>query len=149
MSYIRIYVQNIPYATVFGLSENNWQWWHSGSDNRINGKTDIVYTGIIRIRYFKGIHLIYLFCLLVLYQSGLPAEEQCAHIFLTCILLFLVLQVAYVGGQEDGGSEGCVPGFQVNRYRVTYSGPFQKDQQLAQGGWKWKVHSYSRPHRIT
>uniref|UniRef100_A0A3Q1INQ4 Cadherin-13 n=1 Tax=Anabas testudineus TaxID=64144 RepID=A0A3Q1INQ4_ANATE len=44
--------------------------------------------------------------------------------------LFSVVQVACVGGQEDGGHEGCVPGFQVKHYRVEYSGPFQKDQPL-------------------
>ncbi|XP_027128789.1 cadherin-13 [Larimichthys crocea] len=50
-----------------------------------------------------------------------------------CILLaFLVPQVARVGGQEDGAHEGCIPGFQVKRYQVAYSGPFQKGQALIQ-----------------
>lgn len=57
--------------------------------------------------------------------------------------LFSVVQVACVGGQEDGGHEGCVPGFQVKHYRVEYSGPFQKDQPLTRGQWKWTVHTYS------
>ncbi|XP_026166610.1 cadherin-13 isoform X1 [Mastacembelus armatus] len=48
------------------------------------------------------------------------------------LLAFLVHQVACVGGQEDGGHEGCVPGFQVKHYRVAYSGPFQKGQPLIQ-----------------
>uniref|UniRef100_A0A4W6DCC0 Cadherin-13 n=1 Tax=Lates calcarifer TaxID=8187 RepID=A0A4W6DCC0_LATCA len=47
-------------------------------------------------------------------------------------LLFSVLQVAHVGGQEDGGHEGCVPGFQVKHYQVVYSGPFRKGQPLTQ-----------------
>lgn len=48
-----------------------------------------------------------------------------------CILLaFLFHQVAHVGGQEDGGNEGCVPGFQVKKYQVAYRGPFQKGQPL-------------------
>ncbi|KAF3689104.1 Cadherin-13 Precursor [Channa argus] len=42
------------------------------------------------------------------------------------------LTVVRVGGQEDGRHEGCVPGFQVKHYQVTYSRPFQKDQQLVQ-----------------
>ncbi|CAJ1057230.1 cadherin-13 [Xyrichtys novacula] len=50
---------------------------------------------------------------------------------LTCPL-FWVLQVAHVGGQEDGDHEGCVPGFQVKNYQVAYSGPFQKGQALLQ-----------------
>ncbi|XP_029290376.1 cadherin-13 [Cottoperca gobio] len=50
-----------------------------------------------------------------------------------CILLaFLVPQVARVGGQEDGGHEGCVPGFQVKHYQVAFSGAFQKGQALIQ-----------------
>uniref|UniRef100_A0A8C4NK72 Cadherin-13 n=1 Tax=Dicentrarchus labrax TaxID=13489 RepID=A0A8C4NK72_DICLA len=48
------------------------------------------------------------------------------------LLAFLVPQVAHVGGQEDGGHEGCVPGFQVKHYQVVYSGPFQKGQALLQ-----------------
>ncbi|XP_040894291.1 cadherin-13 isoform X2 [Toxotes jaculatrix] len=48
------------------------------------------------------------------------------------LLAFLVHQVAHVGGQEDGGHEGCVPGFQVKHYQVAYSGPFQKGQPLIQ-----------------
>nr|XP_043892683.1 cadherin-13 [Solea senegalensis] len=48
------------------------------------------------------------------------------------LLAFLVHQVAHVGGQEDGGHTGCVPGFQVKHYQVVYSGPFQKGQPLAQ-----------------
>ncbi|KAI4825064.1 hypothetical protein KUCAC02_020763, partial [Chaenocephalus aceratus] len=40
--------------------------------------------------------------------------------------------VARVGGQEDGGHEGCVPGFQVKHYQVAYSGAFQKGQALIQ-----------------
>lgn len=47
--------------------------------------------------------------------------------------LFPGLQVACVGGQEDGSHDGCVPGFQVKHYHVTYSGPFQKDQPLVRG----------------
>lgn len=47
--------------------------------------------------------------------------------------LFCALQVARVGGQEDGGHEGCVPGFQVKHYQVAYSGAFQKGQALLQG----------------
>uniref|UniRef100_A0A3Q0R1K9 Cadherin-13 n=1 Tax=Amphilophus citrinellus TaxID=61819 RepID=A0A3Q0R1K9_AMPCI len=52
-------------------------------------------------------------------------------IFLTASV-FSVLQVAHVGGQEDGGNEGCVPGFQVKKYQVAYRGPFQKGQPLLQ-----------------
>lgn len=48
------------------------------------------------------------------------------------LLAFLFHQVAHVGGQEDGGHEGCVPGFQVKNYQVAYSGPFQKGQPLMQ-----------------
>ncbi|XP_028263750.1 cadherin-13 [Parambassis ranga] len=48
------------------------------------------------------------------------------------LLAFLLHQVAYVGGQEDGGREGCVPGFQVKNYQVAYHGPFQKGQALIQ-----------------
>ncbi|XP_008296339.1 cadherin-13-like, partial [Stegastes partitus] len=48
------------------------------------------------------------------------------------LLAFLFHQVAHVGGQEDGGYEGCVPGFQVKHYQVAYSGPFQKGQPLTQ-----------------
>ncbi|KAM9351937.1 cadherin-13 [Symphorus nematophorus] len=48
------------------------------------------------------------------------------------LLAFLVPQVARVGGKEDGGHEGCVPGFQVKHYQVAYSGPFQKGQPLVQ-----------------
>ncbi|XP_038562505.1 cadherin-13 isoform X1 [Micropterus salmoides] len=48
------------------------------------------------------------------------------------LLAFLVPQVARVGGQEDGGLEGCVPGFQVKHYQVAYSGPYQKGQALIQ-----------------
>ncbi|XP_047452590.1 cadherin-13 [Mugil cephalus] len=48
------------------------------------------------------------------------------------LLAFLFHQVALVGGQEDGGHEGCVPGFQVKSYQVAYSGPFQKGQSLLQ-----------------
>uniref|UniRef100_A0A665TIG9 Cadherin-13 n=1 Tax=Echeneis naucrates TaxID=173247 RepID=A0A665TIG9_ECHNA len=42
------------------------------------------------------------------------------------------LSVAHVGGQKDGGHDGCVPGFQVKHYQVVYSGPFQKGQPLIQ-----------------
>ncbi|XP_013127976.1 cadherin-13 isoform X1 [Oreochromis niloticus] len=50
-----------------------------------------------------------------------------------CVLLaFLFHQVAHVGGQGDGGHEGCVPGFQVKKYQVMYRGPFQKGQRLLQ-----------------
>lgn len=55
---------------------------------------------------------------------------------LTCNILTVgvsVLQVAHVGGQGDGGNEGCVPGFQVKKYQVMYRGPFQKGQRLLQG----------------
>ncbi|XP_071370808.1 cadherin-13, partial [Centroberyx affinis] len=48
------------------------------------------------------------------------------------LLAFLVHQVVHAGGQEDGGQEGCVPGFQVKHYQVEYSGPFQKGQPLTQ-----------------
>ncbi|XP_033997648.1 cadherin-13 [Trematomus bernacchii] len=48
------------------------------------------------------------------------------------LLAFLVPQVARVVGQEDGGHEGCVPGFQVKHYQVAYSGAFQKGQALIQ-----------------
>ncbi|XP_039470186.1 cadherin-13 isoform X2 [Oreochromis aureus] len=41
-------------------------------------------------------------------------------------------RVAHVGGQGDGGHEGCVPGFQVKKYQVMYRGPFQKGQRLLQ-----------------
>ncbi|XP_074488006.1 cadherin-13 [Sebastes fasciatus] len=51
---------------------------------------------------------------------------------LRILLAFLVPQVARVGGQEDGGHEGCVPGFQVKHYQVAYSGAFQKGQALLQ-----------------
>ncbi|KAK7891136.1 hypothetical protein WMY93_023099 [Mugilogobius chulae] len=40
--------------------------------------------------------------------------------------------VSFVGGQEDGGHEDCVPGFQVKHYQVVYSGPFRKGQSLLQ-----------------
>lgn len=43
------------------------------------------------------------------------------------------VQVAGVGGHEDGGREGCVPGFQVKHYQVPQDGPFQKGQVLIQG----------------
>ncbi|KAK1887786.1 Leucyl-cystinyl aminopeptidase [Dissostichus eleginoides] len=55
--------------------------------------------------------------------SGSPGREP--GCFMT--------QVARVGGQEDGGHEGCVPGFQVKHYQVAYSGAFQKGQALIQG----------------
>ncbi|XP_049430919.1 cadherin-13 [Epinephelus fuscoguttatus] len=48
------------------------------------------------------------------------------------LLAFLVPQVARVGGQEDGGHEGCIPGFQVKHYQVAYSRVFQKGQALLQ-----------------
>ncbi|XP_068459703.1 cadherin-13 [Clinocottus analis] len=48
------------------------------------------------------------------------------------LLAFLVPQVARVGGQEDGGHEGCTPGFQVKHYQVAFSGVFQKGQALIQ-----------------
>uniref|UniRef100_A0AAQ5XPQ8 Cadherin-13 n=2 Tax=Amphiprion ocellaris TaxID=80972 RepID=A0AAQ5XPQ8_AMPOC len=48
------------------------------------------------------------------------------------LLAFLLHQAAHVGGQEDGGSEGCVPGFQVKNYEVAYSGAFHKGQPLIQ-----------------
>ncbi|KAM9376844.1 cadherin-13 [Pholidichthys leucotaenia] len=48
------------------------------------------------------------------------------------LLAFLFHQVASVVGQEDGGHDGCVPGFQVKSYLVAYSGPFQKGQSLMQ-----------------
>nr|XP_019935026.1 PREDICTED: cadherin-13 isoform X1 [Paralichthys olivaceus] len=48
------------------------------------------------------------------------------------VLAFLVHQVAPVGGQKDGGHEGCVPGFQVKQYQVAFSGPFRKGQPLIQ-----------------
>ncbi|CAB1418126.1 unnamed protein product [Pleuronectes platessa] len=41
-------------------------------------------------------------------------------------------RVAPVGGQQDGGHEGCVPGFQVKHYQVAFSGAFQKGQPLVQ-----------------
>ncbi|TNN68197.1 hypothetical protein EYF80_021519 [Liparis tanakae] len=41
-------------------------------------------------------------------------------------------QVARVGGREDGGHEGCAPGFQVKHYQVEFSGAFQKGQALIQ-----------------
>lgn len=43
------------------------------------------------------------------------------------------LQVARVGGQEEGSLDGCVPGFQVKRYQLPDSGPFQMGQALLQG----------------
>lgn len=43
------------------------------------------------------------------------------------------VQVACVGGREDGGHEGCVPGFQVKHYQVPHDGSFQKGQVLLQG----------------
>ncbi|KAM3870096.1 cadherin-13 [Diretmus argenteus] len=48
------------------------------------------------------------------------------------LLAFLVHQVVHVGGQEDGGQGGCVPGFQVKHYQVEYRGPFQEGQPLTQ-----------------
>lgn len=48
------------------------------------------------------------------------------------LLAFLVPQVAHVGGQEDGGHQSCVPGFQVKHYQVAYNGAFQKGQALIQ-----------------
>uniref|UniRef100_A0AAQ4QE09 Cadherin-13 n=1 Tax=Gasterosteus aculeatus aculeatus TaxID=481459 RepID=A0AAQ4QE09_GASAC len=47
-------------------------------------------------------------------------------------LSFLLHQVARVGGQEDGGREGCSPGFQVKRYQLAFTGSFQKGQALIQ-----------------
>ncbi|XP_060932457.1 cadherin-13 [Limanda limanda] len=48
------------------------------------------------------------------------------------VLAVLVHQVAPVGGQQDAGHEGCVPGFQVKQYQVAFSGAFQKGQPLVQ-----------------
>lgn len=48
------------------------------------------------------------------------------------LLAFLFHQIAHVGGQEDGGHKGCVPGFQVKNYRVGYSGPIQRGRPLLQ-----------------
>lgn len=48
------------------------------------------------------------------------------------LLAFLVNQVSGVGSQEEGGHEGCVPGFQVKHYQVVYSGSFHKGQSLLQ-----------------
>lgn len=49
------------------------------------------------------------------------------------LLAFLFIhQVAHIGGQEDGGYECCVPGFQVKNYQVAYTGPFKKGQPLMQ-----------------
>ncbi|XP_029992729.1 LOW QUALITY PROTEIN: cadherin-13 [Sphaeramia orbicularis] len=48
------------------------------------------------------------------------------------LLAFLFNQVALAGGQEDGGHEGCVPGFQVKHYQVAFTGPFLKGQSLLQ-----------------
>uniref|UniRef100_A0A3Q1FQN5 Cadherin-13 n=1 Tax=Acanthochromis polyacanthus TaxID=80966 RepID=A0A3Q1FQN5_9TELE len=44
----------------------------------------------------------------------------------------IFIKVAHAGGQEDGGYEGCVPGFQVKNYEVAYSGAFHKGQPLIQ-----------------
>ncbi|XP_077954109.1 cadherin-4-like [Gasterosteus aculeatus] len=41
-------------------------------------------------------------------------------------------KVARVGGQEDGGHEGCSPGFQVKHYQLAFTGSFQKGQALIQ-----------------
>lgn len=48
------------------------------------------------------------------------------------LLAFLVNQVSGVRGQEEGGHEGCVPGFQVKHYQVVHSGPLYKGQSLLQ-----------------
>uniref|UniRef100_A0A1A8PM07 Cadherin-13 n=1 Tax=Nothobranchius pienaari TaxID=704102 RepID=A0A1A8PM07_9TELE len=48
------------------------------------------------------------------------------------LLAFLIHQIVHVSGQEDGGHEACVAGFQVKNYQVVYSGPFQKGQPLLQ-----------------
>lgn len=55
-------------------------------------------------------------------------------------ILFPVLQIALVGGQEDGGHDVCLPGFQVKNYQLVHSGPFQKDQALLQGQWNLTEH---------
>ncbi|XP_029010371.1 cadherin-13 [Betta splendens] len=58
---------------------------------------------------------------------GFPSGFALAPLVFVALILPLV---ACVGGQEDGSHGGCVPGFQVKHYQVTYSGPFQKDQPL-------------------
>ncbi|XP_059190265.1 cadherin-13 [Centropristis striata] len=65
------------------------------------------------------IHLKYANCLFPGCQNRLVARAQQDG-------------VARVGGQEDGGHEGCVPGFQVKHYQVAFSGAFQKGQALIQ-----------------
>lgn len=54
------------------------------------------------------------------------------EIGLRILLAFLVNQVSGVRGQEEGGHEGCVPGFQVKHYQVVHSGPLYKGQSLLQ-----------------
>uniref|UniRef100_A0A3P9IS35 Cadherin-13 n=1 Tax=Oryzias latipes TaxID=8090 RepID=A0A3P9IS35_ORYLA len=48
------------------------------------------------------------------------------------LMAFLLHQIVYVDGMEEGGREACVPGFQVKNYQVAYNGPFLKDQPLIQ-----------------
>ncbi|XP_054475510.1 cadherin-13 [Anoplopoma fimbria] len=74
----------------------------------------------------------------MLIHKELKLFYQITHILgyldlLIIILIFFLLpQVARVGGQEDGGHEGCAPGFQVKQYQVAFSGAFQKGQALIQ-----------------
>ncbi|XP_039665457.1 cadherin-13 isoform X4 [Perca fluviatilis] len=59
--------------------------------------------------------------------------RQAGHVALQRVVQQLEpTTVAHVGGQEDGGHEGCVPGFQVKHYQVAYSEAFQKGQALIQ-----------------
>ncbi|XP_024137460.1 cadherin-13 [Oryzias melastigma] len=48
------------------------------------------------------------------------------------LMAFLLHQVVSVDGQEEGGQQACVPGFQVKNYQVAYKGAFLKDQPLIQ-----------------
>jgi len=68
------------------------------------------------------------------WQEYLPKKAG-VHVHWCDLRLLCVLQVARVGGREDGGHEGCAPGFQVKHYQVEFSGAFQKGQALIQGQW--------------
>lgn len=52
------------------------------------------------------------------------------EIGLRILLPFLIHQIVHINGQRDGNREECLPGFQLKKYQVIYTGPFQKGQPL-------------------
>lgn len=88
----------------------------------------------LRFFFFSKVnHFIKLFCPVCARQVPLHKKTTCIYYLAIALFCFSLLQVACVGGQEDGSLDGCVPGFQVKHYHLPYNGPFQKGQALLQG----------------